>query len=412
MIVRDPLVYATYYYLHQAAGDSSARRADRFAAFADEVQRMAHAIAGWLALSHPDVPALDAWPGDFPRDLQPLMPAQTLHGRTNASAVLRAYVLRNMLLLRVVVARGGEHEQAVWQMLDEALGPTPTAEAWLDTVRYWCGVAPRLPEELEQTRTQPIQAPFGVLCLGHGPQAHVLVYPDARTESRANTFLSTLAPRLDWYPVQARHHMDTYTDYVASVARRQQHALDRVARSAQTWMGGDQRRDLLRSLAPLHGELDSLEALHRDVSGDLTATHGAVRELRTLAADYRLELMQSGLWGAAPMVWQAEVAMITTLEEQVAADVEHIETTLRRIEFLLTTLQTRIAVQQSERARLFAYVVVMLVAAMLLVLVADADPLRLLLRLGMLALLALAGWGGWQFWQRRAQRHTQDGESD
>ncbi len=410
MIVRDPLVYATYYYLHQAAGDSSARRADRYAVFTDEVQRMAHAIAGWLALPHPDVPALETWSGDAPPDLQPLMQPQTMNGRTNASAVLRAYALRNMLLLRVIVARGGEHEQTVWQMLDEALGPDPTAEAWLDTVRYWCGVAPRLPDELEQTRAQPIQAPFGVLCLGHGVQAHVLVYPDARTEGKANTFLSTLAPRLDWYPVQARYHMDTYTDYVARVARRQQQALDRVARSAQVWTTGE-RRDLLHSLAPLHGELNSLETLHRDVTSDLAATHGAVRELRSLAADYRLELMQSGLWSAAPMVWQAEVATIATLEDQIASDVEHIETTLRRIEFLLTTLQTRIAVQQGERARLFAYVLVLLVAAMLLVLVADADPLRLLLRLGVLLVVALLGWGGWQFWQRQARQDPPDGDS-
>ncbi len=124
------------------------------------------------------------------------------------SALLGAYALRNMLLLRVIVMRSGDHEQTVWPMLDEILSGTPTTPSWLHTTRYWCGVAPRPPEDLEQERLQAIKTAFGVLCLGNGTRPHVLVYPDARTESRANIFLSSLAAELDWYTVQARYRRE------------------------------------------------------------------------------------------------------------------------------------------------------------------------------------------------------------
>lgn len=407
MVVRDPIVFATYYYLHETPNDSAGRRDARQEEFAQEVQRLAFSVAGWLSLSAPEIPALDRWPREGPHDPQPLMQAQTLHGRTNASAVLRAYALRNMLLLRVILARGGEHDPTAWEMLDEALGPPPSTESWLHTARYWCGVAPRLPEVFEQQRAQPIQAPFGVLCLGHGDQSHLLVYPDARTEQRANTFLTTLAPRLDWYPVQARYRLDTYQEYVSRVAHRQQQALDRFTQSSQAWALAEQRT-LLSSLAPVHSELDALETFHRDLTGDLAATHGAARELRTLAIDYRLDLMQSGLWSAAPTLWHAEVALLSTLEEQIAADVQHVETTLRQVEFLLETMQTRLAVQHSERVRLYALGAALLALTILIVLIADADLARVVLRLTVVLVLALAGWGGWWLWQRRRSRPSAD----
>lgn len=400
MIVRDPLIFATYYYLYQSPDDTAARRADRRGEFDAEVRRMSQALAGWLALPMPNLPELDPGTGDQPHDPHPLMEAQTLHGRTNASVVLRAYTLRNMLLLRVIVARGGEHEQSAWEMLDDALGPVPTAESWLHTSRYWCGVAPRLPESMGQERAHPVQAAFGVLCLGHGPQAHVLVYPDARTEQRANTFLTMLAPRLDWYPVQARHRMATYANYVSTVAYRQQRALDRIMQATHMRAAAAQP-GIHYGANPLHTELDSLETLHNDVIGDLAMTHSAVGELRSLAVDYRLELMQSGLWSAAPTAWQAEVAMLSTMEEQIAADVHYVETTLRRVEFLLNTMQTRLAVQQADRMRIFAYAMVGLIAAMLLVMIAGSDLGQLGLRLGILVLIAAVGGAGWWYWQRR-----------
>lgn len=401
MNIRDPLVHATYFYLRETPDDSGMRRAERHDVFVSEVRRMTQTLAGWLALPVPDEVALSEWSGGAPDQPQPLMQPQTMQGRTNASAVLRAYVLRNMLLLRVIVARGGEHEPPVWEMLDDVLGPVPTAESWLHTARYWCGVAPRPPEELEQTRTQPVQAAFGVLCLGHGDMSHVLTYPDARTEQRANTFLNTFAPRLDWYPVQAHHLTHTYANYVAGVTYRQQQALDRVAQSAQVWRAPTQN-NIMQSLAPLHDQLDDLETLHQDVIGDLTRTQHSVRDLRALALNYRLELMQSGLWSAAPTVWQAEVATLSSLEDQIAADVQHIETTLRRIEFMLRTMQTRMAVQQSESTRVAAYGAALAVVAILIVLIADSNLVQVAIRLGVIIVLVGLSWLGWRFWQRRS----------
>ncbi len=409
MIIRDPLIHATYFYLRENPDDTGARRAERHDVFVSEVRRMTQTLAGWLALSIPDDIQLHEWPGAAPVQPQPLMPPQTMQGRTNASAVLRAYALRNMLLLRVIVARGGEHEPPVWEMLDEALGPVPTAESWLHTARYWCGGAPRPPEDLERTRTQPVQAPFGVLCLGHGDLSHVLTYPDARTEQRANTFLNTFAPRLEWYPVQAHYLTHTYANYVTGVTYRQQQALDRVAHSAQTWSVPTQG-NIMRPLAPLHEQLDDLETLYQDVIGDLTRTQHTVRDLRALAVNYRLELMQSGLWGAAPTVWQAEVATLAALEDQIAADVQHIETTLRRIEFMLHTMQARLAVQQGEHTRVVAYGAALAVLAMLLVLIADANLLSVAIRLGVIIILAVGAWFGWRFWQQRTPRHSAEAE--
>lgn len=400
MNIRDPLIHATYFYLRETPADTAARREDRHALFVDEVRRMSQGIAGWLALPAPELPAIAPWSAGVPSEPQPLMPAQTLHGRTNASAVLRAFALRDMLLLRVILARSGEHDQAVWELLDAALGADPTAESWLHTARYWCGLAPRLPEELEAERGQPVRAPFGVLYLGMGAQAHILVYPDARTETRANAFLSGVAPRLDWYPVEARHRFELYADRAANAARQQQ-ALDHVAQSAQTWAIPPARAGLLPSLIPLHGELDRLEELHRETAQDLTATYGDLRAMRGLAADYQAELMHSGLWSADPAIWAAQVARISGLEAQIEADVRHLETTLHRIEFLLHSLQTRVMVQQTERTRQITYLALVLAAVIALILLGDADLGRLLPRLFALTLIVLGAGAGWWAWRRR-----------
>ncbi len=407
MIVRDPLVCATYYYLRETHDDTAARSQERHAAFVDETRRMLSALAGWLALPVPEMPTPAAWDRhQNPFEPHPLMATQTMQGRTNASAVLRTYALRNMLLLRVIIARGGEHEQAVWEMLDEALGMAPTTESWLQTTRYWCAVAPRPPEDLEYARAQPIHAPFGVLCLGHGDNAHLLVYPDARTESRATGFLATLAPRLDWFPVQARYRLDSYAQRVSGSARVQRQALEHVAQSAQTWERPAQR-GVLQSPSPLHDELDALEALHRTVIDDLAATYADMREVRALATEYRLELMQCGLWNAAPTVWQAEVSTVAAMEAQIDADVQHINATLRRIEFLLSGVQARATVQHSERTQFFAYLAALLGVAILVMLIAESNLSRVAIRLLVLALLAVVGGGGWWFLQRRSARRDE-----
>ena len=221
------------------------------------------------------------------------MKAAELRGQVNASAWLQAFVLRNMLLLRVVLLRAGEHEQTAWTMLDEALGMPPTLPSWLQTVRYWCGMAPRTPEDLEQERSLPVKTPFGVLSLGHGETPHLLVYPDQRTETRANSFLRSLAPQLDWYPIQARYRLEQYTNHAAMAVRNQQQALEQVIQSVQYWstLHEPQR---LRSLLPLQADLtcgdDLRERLER--FDDARRRPG----IKLLMTDYRLSPMQSGLW--------------------------------------------------------------------------------------------------------------------
>jgi hypothetical protein len=400
MIIREPLVNATYYYLRDEPGDSPARRQDRHEAFVTDAHHILHLLAGWLAIPDPVIPAIPTWEGDPPPDAHPLIASSQLLGRTNASAIVSAYALRNMLLLRVVVSRTGEHEQGVWSMLDEALGNPPTTPSWLHTVRYWCGVAPRPPEDLEQDRSLPIKAPFGVLCLGHAVTPHLLIYPDARTETRAGSFLSALALRLDWYPVQARHRLDEYIDHASGAARNQQQALDQVTRMAQNWkMQRDQNHS--RALVPFQSELDTLEATYADVLADLSTTQSAARDLRALMAEYRLTLMQSGLWDAAPTVWEARVADLAAMQTQIETDVHYVETTLRRMELLIRVLQTRTAMLQSERQRLLIYVMALLGLLILAVLVADTSLTRIAIRL--IALVVAGGllWGGWVVWLRK-----------
>ncbi len=402
MIVRDPLVYATSYYLRAEPDDTAARRMARQEAFAEELQRMARHVAGWLALPAPELPALPLWEGDAPHTLQQVLAVQTLQGQAGLSAALSAYVLRNMWLLRVIVARNGEHPPSVWEQLDAALDGAPVAESWLHTARYWCGMAPRPPEELAETRAQAVQAAFGVLCLGREAQPHVLVYPDARTRNRANVFLRTLAPRLDWYGVQARHRLDLYTDRAATAARRQRQALERVSQAAQVWETPTPAWRLGAStLAAAQAELGALEALYRDVSDDLRSTRAAAAELRALADEYRLLLMQNGLWAAAPTVWEAETEALRALATPVEADVYHVEATLQRLDFLARTFQARLAARQGEQLRQLGMWGLALGVLLILVVLASAELGRALVRLLVLgALVALSG-AAWWAWRAR-----------
>lgn len=398
MMIREPLVQATYYYLREAPGDSPARRQDRHGAFVADVYRTMQSLSGWLALPTPDdMPAIPVWEAEPPRYVQPLIEPRVLEGRTNALAQLGVYALRNMLLLRVILSRAGEHEQSVWSMLDETLSSTPMTPYWLHTTRYWCALAPRPPEDLEQS--PPIKTTFGVLCLGNGKRPHLLVYPDARTENRANAFLATLAAELDWYVVQARYRREAYESHASGVVRNQQRALEQVTHAAQVWtVPGDLPR--LQTLEPLHAELSALESTYADVLSDLQLTHAASQDMRALAGEYRLALMQNGLWDAAPTVWQARVAGLEEIRVQIEADIQHIDTTLRRIELLIGTLQTRTALLQGERERVLIYLVALLGMALLAVLIADTSLTRMVIRLVALAVVAGIVRYSWQRWLR------------
>ncbi len=406
MIIRDPLIYATSYYLRAEPDDTAARRQARQETFAEALHYTSQHLAAWLALPAPELPALPPWGKDAPRALQQVLTVQSLQGQTGFSAALSAYVLRNMWLLRVIVTRHGEHTPDVWEQLDAALDGVPSAESWLHTARYWCGMAPRPPEALAETRAQPVQAAFGVLCLGRSEASHVLVYSDARTRSRANAFLRTLAPRLDWYGVQARHRLDVYTGRAATAARRQRQALERVSQSAQLWETPQSAwRFKAGALTPMQAELSALEALYHDVSDDLRITRAAAAELRTLADEYRLLLMQNGLWVAAPTVWEAEVEALRMLAVPVEADVYHVETTLQRLDFFARTFQARLTAQQSVQMRQLGVWGLVLGVALVVVLLASADLGRTLVRLVVLgAVLALIALGGWAWQGRRTLR--------
>lgn len=399
MIVRNPLVHATYYYLREASGDNSARRADRHNAFMDEVDRMLRSLSGWLSIPMPPLSVPDVWEADAPPDPHLLFQSGELEGRVNASGWLYVYVLRNMFLMRIVVARSGEHEQAVWSMLDESLGNAPDAPMWLHTTRYWCAIAPRPPEELEQERSLPIKTPFGVLCLGQASLSHLLVYPDARTESRATMYLGSLATQIDWYPVQARYQVREYDSYVSGSVRNQQRALEEVNRSVQDWSSsGEQKR--LRSMVPLQTGLNMLEITYEQVVEDRTRTEAVTQNLQSLVMEYRLSLMQSGLWDTAPNVWRAQVEQVEMLHSRLETDLRYIDATLRRMELMVQTIQTRILLLQGERERLMVYLMAAFGMAILAVLVADTKPGNVLVRLLALMIVAAAVWFGWQRWQR------------
>jgi hypothetical protein len=402
MIIREPVVHAIYYYLREAPGDNVDRRHAHHEAFITDTHRKLQSIAGWLSMPEADLPKVPFWDDPSPEIAQPLMQTGELKGRVNASAWLSAYVLRNMLLLRVMVARSGEHDQTVWSMLNESLGEPPTSPTWLDTAHYWCGVAPRPPEDLEHSHLMPIKTPFGVLCLGQGDEPNLLVYSDARTEHRANHFLRSLAARLDWYTVQASYRLSVYENRASSAARNQQHALDRVTQSVQQWAAAH-RPDRLRSLAPLQAQLETLEGTYQDVLSDLAATQTAAQEMRGLVAEYRLTLMQSGLWDAAPSVWEAQVAALGTRQAQIESDVNYIDTTLRRSELILQGLQTRIALLQGERDRLQVYLIAVLGLALLAVLIADVRVSQMVMRV--LTLLFVFGIV-WIIWQSWLQKHS------
>jgi hypothetical protein len=369
----------------------------------EETTRIAQTISGWLGMPAPRLPAIPVWEDSAPPEIHTLMQTGQLQGRTNASARLYAYALRNMLVLRVVMGRAGEHEQSVWSMLDEALGHQPTTPNWLHLSRYWCGLAPRLPDEIEYGRSLPFKTPYGMLCLGHATTSTVLVYPDARTENRADQFLNTLAPQLDWYPVQARYRLEAYISRAATMARNQQTALEHVSQTVQSW-GAPGHRQRLQSITPLYSDLHTLETAYESALADLSSTEAAAQEVRSLAEEYRLLLMQCGLWDAAPSVWESRVTALYAIRAQITADTYYIDTSLRRMELLMTSLQTRMSLVHGERERLLVYVVSVLGLAMVALMLADTDPGLMAVRL--LALIAVLGgvWISWQIWQQRRDR--------
>jgi hypothetical protein len=159
-------------------------------------------------------------------------------------------------------------------------------------------------------------------------------------------------------------------------------------------------RPRLHSLIPLQEQLQTLEATYERVLDDLAATKSTAQELRVLTADYRLTLMQSGLWDAAPSLWESRVATLANMQHQIESDVYYIDATLRRIELLMRGIQTRISLLQSERERLLYYTVLAVGVAALAVLIADPNLTRVIVRLGALVLVALVVWAGWRAWLR------------
>ena len=89
------------------------------------------------------------------------------------------------------------------------------------------------------------------------------------------------------------------------------------------------------------------------------------------------------------------------LYAQVQADTHYIDSTLRRMDLTLRTLNTRVALLQGERERLLVGLIALVGLALLVVLVADTDPLRLAIRLAALIVIALVGWWGWRRWSRQ-----------
>jgi hypothetical protein len=233
------------------------------------------------------------------------------------------------------------------------------------------------------------------LCLGNEGHPHLLVYPDARTESRANVFLSSLAAELDWYTVQAHYRRDAYESHASAVVRNQQRAIEQVTHAAQVWAAPAGQ---MRTLTPLHSDLDALEAVYADMLADMQTTNAAAQDMRALAAEYRLRLMQNGMWDAAPTIWRARVAYLEEAYARIEADVEHINATLRRVELMIGTIQTRAILLQGERERILIYLVGLLGLALLAVLVADTSLTRMAIRLVALAVVIGLVWGGWRTW--------------
>ncbi len=65
MMIREPLVQATYYYLREAPGDSPTRRQDRHDVFVTDVYRTLQTLSNGLALTMPDRPAIPMWEAEI-----------------------------------------------------------------------------------------------------------------------------------------------------------------------------------------------------------------------------------------------------------------------------------------------------------------------------------------------------------
>jgi hypothetical protein len=92
------------------------------------------------------------------------------------------------------------------------------------------------------------------------------------------------------------------------------------------------------------------------------------------------------------------------IRAQIMADTYYIDMSLRRMELLMSSLQTRTALVHGERERMLVYVVAGLGLALIALLLVDLDPGLMLVRL--MALFAVLGgvWLGWQIWQQRRDK--------
>ena len=189
MLIREPMVQATHFYLREAPGDNDARRRDRHDAFVTDARRQLEALAGWLALPAPALPAIPAWQGAPPDEPQPLVAVAPLQGLTNATAVLAAYALRNMLVLRLAVMRAGEHDQNTWAMLDQVLNRPPNTPTWLDMTRYWCGMLRARPKTSNRSACRRSRRISACSAWAASPAAHAGLPRRAHTQTRADLFL-------------------------------------------------------------------------------------------------------------------------------------------------------------------------------------------------------------------------------
>ncbi len=166
----------------------------------------------------------------------------------------------------------------------------------------------------------------------------------------------------------------------------------------QGWTAPD-ARSRLRSLDPLGEEITALRSRLSPGLRDLDITRATAGRLNRLAGEYRLALMQSGLWDAAPAIWEARVAQVSAQVEQVEAEVVTVEATLRRIELMMQTVQTRVLLLQSERERRLATLLAAVGVALVALLIADTDPVLMLVRVLLLALVAGGVALAWRRWQ-------------
>ncbi|MBI5959664.1 MAG: hypothetical protein HY866_13060, partial [Chloroflexi bacterium] len=112
-------------------------------------------------------------------------------------------------------------------------------------------------------------------------------------------------------------------------------------------------------------------------------------------------LMQSGLWEAAPTVWDAQVAAIGEIQSEIERNADYISQTLQQMDTTLRLIQTRTNLLQTERERLLIYLVTLIGLAGLVVLIVDTSLAQMGVRLLALGIAVGLIWGLWRFGQRR-----------